>query len=178
VFDRFVPPDEHDTFESWQQATQAYQALVVRRQIEALRRIKYRPTGGFAQFCFADGHPAVTWSVLGHDRAPKLGFDALRAACAPVIVVTDRLPEHVQPGEVLSLDVHVISDLRNAISGAEVTAVARWNGGEQTWRWQGDVPADTCQRVGTMQLTVPDAPGALTIDLLCRHADATAISSA
>ena len=53
-------------------ATQAYQATVVRRHIEALRRIKYRPTGGFAQFCFADGHPAVTWSVLGHDRAPKL----------------------------------------------------------------------------------------------------------
>ena len=59
--------------------------------VEALRRIKYRPTGGFAQFCFADGHPSVTWSVLGHDRAPKLGYEALRAACAPVIVanVTD-----------------------------------------------------------------------------------------
>ena len=64
----------------------------MRRHVEALRRLKYRPTGGFAQFCFADGHPAVTWSVLGHDRAPKLAYDALRAACRPVIVVADRLP--------------------------------------------------------------------------------------
>ena len=48
--------------------------MVVRRHIEALRRIKYQPTGGFAQFCFADGHPAVTWSVLGHDRAPEAGL--------------------------------------------------------------------------------------------------------
>ena len=69
-----MPPADHATFESWRDATQAYQAMVVRRQVEALRRIKYRPTGGFAQFCFADGHPAVTWAVLGHDRAPKLGL--------------------------------------------------------------------------------------------------------
>ena len=60
-----MPPADHATFDEWRAATQAYQAVVVRRHIEALRRIKYRPTGGFAQFCFADGHPAVTWSVLG-----------------------------------------------------------------------------------------------------------------
>ena len=100
LFDRHVPPDDHATFDAWRAATQAYQATVVRRHIEALRRIKYRPTGGFAQFCFADGHPAVTWSVLGHDRAPKAAYEALRDACRPVIVVADRLPEEVdgRPG--------------------------------------------------------------------------------
>jgi beta-mannosidase len=171
IFDKRVPPAEHDTFASWQQATQEYQAVVIRRQIEALRRIKYRPTGGFAQFCFADGHPAVTWSVLGHDRAPKLGHEALRTACAPVIVVADRLPETVTPGDALALDVHVVSDLRHAIEAAEVTARLAWEGGERTWRWQGDVPADASQRVGTLQIVVPDAPGALTLELDCRHAE-------
>src|SRR5690606_33666574 len=87
LFDKHVPPADHDSFGSWQAATQEYQAAVIRRHIEALRRIKYRPTGGFAQFCFADSHPAVTWSVLGHDRTAKSGFEALQAACAPVIVV-------------------------------------------------------------------------------------------
>src|SRR5690606_23958181 len=119
-----------------------YQATVIRRQIEALRRIKYRPTGGFAQFCFADGHPAVTWSVLDHARAPKAGYDALRAACAPVIVVADRLPETVAPGDALALDVHVVSDLREPMEGGVVTAELSWSGGARTWRWQGDVPAD------------------------------------
>ncbi|HEX4867019.1 MAG TPA: hypothetical protein VFV32_05275 [Acidimicrobiales bacterium] len=174
VFDRHVPPADHATFESWQAATQAYQATVVRRQIEALRRIKYRPTGGFAQFCFADGHPAVTWSVLGHDRAPKPGYDALRAACAPVIVVADRLPAAVAPGEPLALDVHVVSDLRTEIDGAEVTAQLRWEGGERSWRWRGDIPADSCQRVGTMQIVAPAAAGGLVLELACRHRDGTA----
>jgi beta-mannosidase len=167
VFDRFVPPAEHATFDAWRDATQAYQAVVVRRQIEALRRIKYRPTGGFAQFCFADGHPAVTWSVLGHDRAPKQGYAALREACRPVIVVADRIPETVRPGDALALDVHAISDLRTSVEDAEITARLRWADGEQTWRWRGDIPADACQRVGTVQLIVPDRPGpiALTLDL-------------
>ena len=171
VFDRFVPPADHATFESWSDATQAYQAMLVRRQIEALRRIKYQPTGGFAQFCFADGHPAVTWSVLGHDRVPKLAYDALRAACQPVIVVADRPPERVSPGAALSLDVHVVSDLRAPIEGAVVEARATWTGGSRAWSWGGDLPADSCEHVGSLSMPVPAAPGPLTIELTCHYGD-------
>ena len=169
LFDRHVPPADHRTFDEWRAATQAYQAVVVRRHIEALRRIKYRPTGGFAQFCFADGHPAVSWSVLGHDRSPKAAYDALREACRPVIVVADRLPEQVTAGQALALDVHVVSDLRTQVDGAEVTAALQWSGGNRTWRWHGDIPADGCQRVGTVQIVVPDAPGPVALVLRCHH---------
>ena len=169
VFDKFVPPAEHATFDGWREATQAYQATVVRRQIEALRRIKYQPTGGFAQFCFADGHPAVTWSVLGHDRVPKLAYDALREACRPVIVVADRLPEEVHPGDDLALDVHIVSDLRAVVEDAKITARLFWDdGGTRTWRWHGDIPADGCQRVGTVSIEVPDAPGPFVLVVSCR----------
>ena len=164
-----MPPEDHATFDEWRAATQAYQAVVVRRHIEALRRIKYRPTGGFAQFCFADGHPAVTWSVLGHDRAPKAAYDALREACQPVIVVADRLPEQVTAGQALALDVHVVSDLRAPVDDAKVTARLHWSGGSRTWRWRGDIPADSCERVGTLQIVVPDAPGPIALVLHCRH---------
>jgi beta-mannosidase len=112
--------------------------------------------------------------VLGHDRAPKQGYEALREACAPVIVVADRLPATVQVGEAHALDVHVVSDLRDAIDGAEVTARLSWPGGERTWTWQGDLPADSCRRVGTMQIVVPAAIGALVLELACRHAGGAA----
>ncbi|MDQ2650993.1 MAG: hypothetical protein M3Z03_15755 [Actinomycetota bacterium] len=171
LFDRHVPPADHDTFDSWRQATQAYQAELVRHHIEALRRIKYRPTGGFAQFSFGDGHPAVTWAVLGHDRAPKLAYQALRDACRPVIVVADRLPAEVGAGDELALDVHVVSDRRVAIPDAEVEAVLRWDGGEQRWRWGGDVDADSCAWVGTVRATVPDTSGTLELLLTAQVGD-------
>ncbi len=172
VFDRFVPPADHATFAAWQEATQTYQARLIRRQVEALRRIKYRPPGGCAQFCFADGHPAVTWSVLDHARVPKAGFHALQEACAPVIVVADRLPAVIAPGEELALDVHVISDLRHAIEQAHVTARLTWPDGERQWQWQGAVPADSCERVGTIEIALGAvSAGPLVLELECRRGD-------
>jgi beta-mannosidase len=164
-FDDRVPPAEHATFESWKQATQRYQAEVVKHHVEALRRLKYRPTGGFCHFCFADGHPGITWSVLGHDRRPKLGHAALAAACRPVIVVLERPPNVVGPGTTLELDVHVVSDLRHELVDARTSVQVVWSGGQEQLGWAGTVPADECERVGTVRLTVPDGPGALTFDL-------------
>jgi beta-mannosidase len=171
IFDHYVPPDDHPTFASWQAATQRYQATVIKHHIETLRRLKYRPTGGFAQFCLADGHPAVSWSVLDHERRPKLGLAALREACRPVIVVADRLPATVAVGQALALDIHVVSDRRDPVDAAEVTAKLSWAGGDQAWRWTGDVPADACAKVGTLSVIVPDATGPLALDVELRLPD-------
>jgi beta-mannosidase len=165
VFDQRVPPSDHPTFDSWRRATQAYQAEVIRHHVETLRRLKYRPTGGFAQYRLADGHPAVTGSILDHQRVPKAAYAALRDACRPVIVVADRLPVEVRPGDTLALDVHVVSDLRIPLTGIEVTARLRWGGGEQRWRFGGDVDPDAVVRVGTLQVEVPDRAGPLDLGL-------------
>jgi hypothetical protein len=88
-----------------------------------------------------------------------------------VIVVADRIPERVTAGQALALDVHVVSDLRSQLDDAQLTASLRWTGDSRTWRWRGDIPADGCQRVGTVQIVVPDAAGALTLELECRYGD-------
>jgi hypothetical protein len=46
-----------------------------------------------------------------------------------------------------------------------VEAVLSWRGGEHRWRWEGDVPADACARVGTLAVVLPDAPGPCTLAL-------------
>jgi beta-mannosidase len=173
-FDRYVPPSEHEKYEDWKAATQAYQADLVRHHVETLRRLKYRPTGGFCQFCFGDGHPAVTWSVLDHRRVPKAGYHALAAACAPVIVVADRPAPAYAPGQAVNLQVHVVSDLRQALPGATVTARLSGPELERDWRWVGDVPADSCVRVGTVRATAPDRPGPLVLELDVRAGEVVA----
>lgn len=165
IFERRVPPAAHPTFESWRDASQRLQAEVVRHQVETLRRLKYHPTGGFAVFFLADGHPAISCSLLDHERRPKPAYDALREACRPVIVVADRLPEEVVGGDALALDVHVVNDLRTPVEDLEVTARLTWMGGEQRWRFGGTVGGDDCVRVGTLQVEVPDRPGPLELVL-------------
>src|SRR5438067_773114 len=133
-FARFVPPDEYATFEDWRAATQAYQAALIQLQIEDLRRLRHRPTGGFLHFCFADGHPGVTWSVLDHDRLPKAGHAALAAACRSVLPMVDPRTGHV----------HVANELRTPCPGAEIEE----RSGDGRWAFAGDLAADSLAYVG------------------------------
>jgi beta-mannosidase len=156
-FDRFVPPDEYATFDDWRAATQAYQAAVIQLQIEDLRRLRFRPTGGFLQFCFADGHPGVTWSVLDVERRPKAGHDTLAAACRSVLPMLDPRTGHV----------HVVNELRTAFPGAEIEvrigeAVPS---GPDRWHFGGDLAADSLAYVGTVDLP----PGSRAVTVVLHH---------
>jgi beta-mannosidase len=172
IFDRRVDPARYDSFEAWRDATQAYQADLIRYHVETLRRLKYRPTGGFCQFSFADGQPAVSWSVLDHERNPKSGYEALASSCAPVIVVADWPAPAYRPGDAVRFTIHVVSDLRTPIADGQVRAQLTWPGGGRTWRFEGDVEADSCTRVGQLETVLPATPrgrpapsGNLVLDL-------------
>ena len=95
---------------------------------------------------FNDAGPMVSWSVLDHERHPKLAYQAVVDACRPVIVVADRLPATVAVGAALALDVHVVSDMRRLLEDTVCTAKLSWPGGSHAWRWGGDVPPDSCVR--------------------------------
>ena len=175
VLERHVPTGEHTSYESWAAATRAYQATVIHHTVQTLRRLKYAPAGGFLVRSLADAHPAVSSSVVDHERVAKPGLDALVAACRPVLVVSERLPATVAAGAALALDVHVVSDLRTPIE-AVVSASVRWPGGRHTWRWQGVVPPDAVVRVGTLSVVVPDVCGELAVQLELRGPGTTVTS--
>ncbi len=163
IFDDLVPPSQYSSFEAWRDATQAYQARLVRSQVETLRRLQFRPTGGFAVFCLNDAQPAVSWSLLDHERVPKAAFAALRDACSPVLVTAEWPAPRYNPGSKISLDVHVVNDLSQALPGAIVEAKLVWPGGGRTWLFGGDVPGGSCSFVGTLTTRLPRL-GALQAD--------------
>ena len=153
IFDRRVPPADFECFDDWRAATQTYQAALIQLQAEDLRRLKYRPTGGFLHFCFADGHPSVTWSVLDDQRRPKAGHAALHQACRTVLPMLDP-----RTGSV-----HVASELRRPLPGANVKARCE----DHAWSWQGDIPADSLTYVGRVEIP----PKASSAELTLVHQD-------
>jgi beta-mannosidase len=157
IFDQRVPPAQYPTFEGWQEATQAYQARLVQAQVEALRRLRSGPVGGFAVFCLSDAQPAVSSAVLDHERKPKAAYAALRAACAPVLVVADWPASSYAPSSTLALDVHVVNDLVEALAGAEVEATLKWPGGGRRWHFSGAAGGRACSFVGRLKATLPAA---------------------
>ena len=166
---RHVPPAAFDTFEEWAQATRDYQAMVIRFHIETLRRLKYHPTGGFTVSSLADSMPAITTSVLSYGRVPKDGFEALTAACRPVMAIADRLDPHLHGGAPIVVGIHVVSDLRVDITDAVTTATLRWEGGQHRRSWSGAVPADSCVLVGNLEFDAPALDGPIELEVELRH---------
>jgi beta-mannosidase len=173
IFDDRVPPAAYHTFEEWKRATQHYQANLLRHHIETLRRLKYRPTGGFCLFMLADSQPGVTWSILDHERVPKSAYQVVADACRPVIVVADRPEPAYRPGDRIALDIHAVSDLRTAVRGAVIDAVLQWPGGRRAWRFAGDLDADRCIRIGRIEAEFPRkcSQGPVEVELRMRWAD-------
>jgi hypothetical protein len=75
-----------------------------------------------------------------------------------------------RPGGRLVLDLHAVSDLRRPLRGAVAEAVLRGPGGTRNWRFAGEIPADSCVRIGRIDhIWPPSAPaGPLRIELALR----------
>ncbi len=165
VMESLFDPRDFSSFDAWRDTTQLYQSYVLKVQIETLRRLKYRPTGGFCFSALADPAPNISSSVLDHERVPKDAYETVRRSCLPVIVVAELPPDWINPGEQLALDIHLINDRRTPIADARVTVAARWAGGERRWEFGGPVDADDVVKVGTLDMTTPDTLGELAIEI-------------
>ncbi len=165
AFQRYIPRGAYGDGASWAAATQAYQADVIRTQIETLRRLKYNPTGGFCVVALFDPEDAGGFGVLDADRHPKPAFSALTDACRPVVVIADTPPGVVTEGDEVTLAVHAVNDLARQLEPVRVTAEARLEGWSVERRWEGVLPADSCAFIGHLAFTVPDLTGAVVIDL-------------
>jgi len=168
-------PTRFTGFEEFRAATQAHQAAVIRYTVETLRRLKYRPTGGFCVFALNDPVPAISYSIIDHTRTRLPAYDALRTACRPLLAVADLPAEGLAAGRRHRIAIHVINDLRDRVDDATITVDATCDGlALGRWAFGGSVEADECQRVGRVTLEVPDAAAVLAIDVAVSRGDTTA----
>lgn len=170
-FARYIPRSAYPDGQAWASATRSYQADVLRVQIETLRRLKYRPAGGFCITALADAEPSGGFGVLDFDRQPKPAFNALVDACRPVVIIADPPPQIVTPGIPMTLAVHAVSDLREPLDEVKVSATARLGDWVHKVSWSGRLSADTCAKIGDLVFEVPDQHGPLTIDLELQSTD-------
>ena len=160
-----APPERTSDGPAWAETTRQAQADVLRTTIETLRKVKYRPTGGFCVFYLADPGPAGGFGVFDSDRRAKPALRALTDACRPVIVVGEPLPTSVGVGKVYEIAIHVVSDLHESLRDGVVSAtIHHADGTTDVHRWGGDLEADSVARIAL--LSVPALqPGALTVEL-------------
>ena len=164
-FERYLHRQAYADGESWAGATQSYQADLVRSQINTMRRLKYRPAGGFCLMSLFDAEASGGFGVLDSERRPKPAYEALVDACRPVVIIADTPPTITTPGSHLVLDVHAVSDLHHRIENVHATARAICGDWSYEQKWSGELPADACEHIGTLEFDVPAHTGLLVIDV-------------
>jgi len=121
---------------------QAYQAALLKYQIEWYRRTRWDPCGGYIQFTLVDLYPQVGCGVLDAKRRPKAAYQALKSASQPVHV----LMEYRASGPVA---LWVVNDLSRPLLRCMVEWRVSDEQGQVVTRGsaQTDVPAQRAHRV-------------------------------
>lgn len=177
-----LPPDVFDSPSDWFRAAHNLQAHLIRTQVEMLRRLKYRPTGGFTIAHLADLYPTTAPSLVDHTGEAKPAMAALRDACAPLLVTLNPWPGCSHAGDLIGCDVHVVNDLRTDVTDARCDVRLRLThtGSEietQSWSFLGNVSADSVALVGRTVLHVPSGVDRVHADVRLTSAEGTTTAS-
>ncbi|HET9723398.1 MAG TPA: glycoside hydrolase family 2 TIM barrel-domain containing protein, partial [Actinomycetota bacterium] len=125
----FAKVQMKDTLEEFIDAYQAYEALVVKEQIEYLRQRKYRPIASMFLYYWSDPCPIMGSGLLDYYRRPYQVYDAMKDVYTRVLVSLER---DVKPyvigrekvyerGTAFTGTVWVTNDFPHRIDGARVT---------------------------------------------------------
>ncbi len=88
----FAKVQMKDTLEEFIDAYQSYEALVVKEQVEYLRRRKYRPIASMYHYYWSDPCPIMGSGLFDYYRRPYKVYDAMKSVYSRVLVSLERNP--------------------------------------------------------------------------------------
>ncbi len=79
-----------NSLEEFIRNTQAYEALVVKEQIEILRQRKYKPVASMFLYYWSDACPIMGSGLLDYYREPYLVYDAMKSVYTQILISLER----------------------------------------------------------------------------------------
>ncbi len=145
-------PAESRSLEEYVEASQAYQARLLREAVARYRWLKFSPSIGVIAPLFKDPFPAVTPSALDYYGTPKLAYEALKEALKPVKALValggyfevEGLMLAYRPREPLVASIAVVNDLK-PLSGARCSV---------SWRIVDEASGQVLER-GVKEVRLP-----------------------
>ena len=178
-----------DTLEGFIDAYQAYEALVVKEQIEYLRQRKYRPIASTFHYYWRDPCPIMGSGLLDYYRRRYQVYDTFMAVYGRVLISLERdtqpyvigRPKVYDRGSTFVGRVWVTSDFTEPIEGTRVSwQISRPEGdvlakNDLTWT----VSSDGAEVVDEIVWPIPStaAPGDHRVEMRISTADGAMLST-
>jgi len=174
----FAKVEMKDTLEEFIDAYQAYEALVVKEQIEYLRQRKWTPVASMYLYYWSDPCPIMGSGLLDYYRRKYQVYDAMKAVYTRVLISLER---DVKPyiigrekvyerGATFAGTVWVTNDHTDPIEDAQVSwRIVRTDDGAVVLEHSlvATVPADAAETVDEIAWAIPEAaePGGYRVTM-------------
>jgi len=117
IMDRRVPIQPGMDLKTYVQATQDYQARLLKFHVDFLRAKKYSKNFGIMPFCYNDPQPGIVWSVVDYWREPKQGYFAVRQSFQPVYAFAAWQFKPYKRGRKITMPIYLVNDLLQEYEG-------------------------------------------------------------
>jgi beta-mannosidase len=179
-----------ETLEEFIEQYQAYEALVVKEQIEYLRRRKYRPVASMYHYYWNDPCPIMGSGLLDYYRRPYKVYEAMKGVYSRVLISLERDPtpyvigrEKVyRPGTSFEATVWVTNDHPEPIDDVQLSwEIVSVDTGEVMSKHglTTTLPADSAEEADRIVWAVPDParPGAYRVTMQVIGPDGRTLST-
>jgi beta-mannosidase len=186
----FAKVEMKDTLEEFIDAYQAYEALVVKEQIEYLRRRKYRPIASMYHYYWSDPCPIMGSGLLDYYRRPYRVYDAMKSVYSRVLISLERNADPYiigrekvyERGAALAAGVWVTNDFADPIDQAQVSwEITGIDTGEVVSKnaLVVTIPADSSEEVDRISWPIPATtrPGPYRVSMQVVGSDGRALST-
>jgi beta-mannosidase len=186
----FAKVEMKDTLEEFIDHYQAYEALVVKEQVEYLRQRKYRPIASMFHYYWSDPCPIMGSGLFDYYRRPYKVYDAMKSVYGRVLISLERDADPYvlgrekiyELGSSLRGTVWVTNDLSTALDDAHVSwEIASIDAGEVVAKNERtvSVPADAVDEVDRVDWQIPSTtkPGAYRVAMQVLDRDGRELSS-
>jgi beta-mannosidase len=156
----FLQNEEAD-LGSFIRASQRAQSQGLQLAIEHYRRRKAQGCGGVLVWQLNEPWPAISWALVDFYRRTKPAYEVIQRLLCPLLISLDFSPKAYRPGDRVSIDVWIINDRIQTLTGCEL-AVILWDGEGQavdTFAQQVDIDPDSACRMGQVTWTLPPGSG-------------------
>jgi beta-mannosidase len=119
-FARWLNFGQYTNISDFIEATQDYQAELLKFYNELWRINRYKPNGGTLMFQFNDCFPGVTWSIVDYWRTPKNAYYSTQLSFEPVLVMADWPKKSYKPNNTFKTKIYVVNDLHETFANVKV----------------------------------------------------------